>query len=110
MSNPSLLSLSKDRNNLFLYLAVSTTIISVALIQKKSKVQCPVYYVSQAFQGTGAKYPHMEKITFALIATSQKLHPYFQANLIQVMMEQPIRKVITNKQTRISRTNGTVGY
>ena len=51
-----------------------------------------VYYVSQAFQGVEARYPRIEKIVFALIVASCKLQPYFQANLILVMMDQPIKK------------------
>ena len=48
--------------------------------------------VSQAFQGAEAKYLRIEKIAFALIVASRKLRPYFQANLILVMTDQPIRK------------------
>ena len=51
--------------------------MSVALIQEENKVQFPIYYVSQTFQGVEAKYPRMEKIIFALIVASQKLRPYF---------------------------------
>ena len=36
----------------------------------------------------------MEKIAFALLAASKKLHPYFQAHLTVVMTNQPIRKMI----------------
>ena len=37
-------------------------------------------------------YPKIEKIVFALIVASCKLRPYFQANPILVMMDQPIKK------------------
>ena len=62
------------------------------LIQEEDRRQLPVYYVSQAFQGAKAKYPRIEKFAFALIVTSRKLHPYFQANPILVMTDQPIKK------------------
>ena len=94
LSNSPLLSLSKEREDLFLYLVVPTTIISTALIQEESKVQCLVYYINQVFQRAKAKYPCIEKITFALIVASRKLHPYFQANLILVMTDQPIKKTM----------------
>ena len=51
-----------------------------------------IYNVSQAFQGAEAKYPRIEKIAFALIVVSRKLQPYFHANPILVMTDQPIRK------------------
>ena len=40
----------------------------------------------------------MEKITFALVVASQKLHPYFQANPIIMMMDQLIKKVINKPE------------
>ena len=49
LSNPPLLSPSKEGEDLVLYLAVSVTTVSVALIREENKVQLPVYYVSQAF-------------------------------------------------------------
>ena len=98
LSNPPLLSPSKEGEDLFLYLAVSVTAISAALIREENRVQLLVYYVNQAFQDTEARYPPIEKITFALIVASRKLCPYFQANPIIVMTDQPIRKVINKPE------------
>ena len=95
-------SLALRSEQAFLYLAVSTTVVSVALIRKENKIQRLVYYISQAFQGAEARYPWMEKITFALIVASRKLLPYFQANPIIVMMDQPIKKAM-NKSQAIGR-------
>ena len=88
------MSLSKEGEDLFLYLVVPTTAMNAALILEENRVQLLVYYVSQAFQGAKARYPHMEKIVFSLIIASQKLRPYFQANPILVMTDQPIKKAI----------------
>ena len=49
LSNPPLLSPSKEGEDLFLYLAVSVTAVNAALIREENMVQLPVYYVSQAF-------------------------------------------------------------
>ena len=98
LSNHPLLSLSKEGEDLLLYLAVSVTAASAALIRKENKVQLPVYYISQAFQGTEARYPRIKKITFTLIVASRKLHPYFQANPIIVMTDQPIKKAINKPE------------
>ena len=46
LSNPPLLSSSKEGENLHLYLVVSATAMSVALIREEGKKQLPVYYVS----------------------------------------------------------------
>ena len=98
LSNPPFLSPSKEGEDLFLYLAVSVTAVSVALIREENKIQLPVYYISQAFQGAEAQYPRIEKITFALIVALRKLCPYFQANPIIVMTDQPIKKVMNKHE------------
>ena len=49
LSNPPLLSSSKEGENLYLYLVVSTIAVSAALIREEAKKQLSVYYVSQAF-------------------------------------------------------------
>ena len=46
LSNPPLLSPSKQGENLYMYLAVSATAVSASLIQEEDKKQLPVYYVS----------------------------------------------------------------
>ena len=90
LAKPLLLNPSIEGEDLFLYLAVSQTVVSSTLIHEESKIQQLVYYTSQAFQGTEAKYPRMEKMAFSLIVASKKLRPYFQAHAIMVMMDQPI--------------------
>ena len=81
-----------------MYLVVSATAVSAALIREEGKKQLPVYYVSQAFQGAKFGYPRTEKIAFALIMDSRKLRQYFQTNPILVMTDQPIRKSMNKPQ------------
>ena len=76
LSNPPLLSPSKEGENLYLYLVVSAMAVSAALIREEERKQLTVYYVSQA-QGAEAKYSRIEKIAFALIVALRKLQPYF---------------------------------
>ena len=93
------MSPSKEGESLYLYLAISATAVSAALIREERKTQLPIYYVSQAFQGVEAKYPRIENIAFALIVASRKLRPYFQANPILVMMDQPMKKSMNKPET-----------
>ena len=51
LSNPPFLSSSKEGENLYLYLAVSTTVVSAALIREEAKKQLLVYYVSKPSMG-----------------------------------------------------------
>ena len=73
LSNPPLLSPSKEGENLYLYLEVSATAVSATLVRKEDRKQLLIYYVRQAFQGAEAKYPRIEKIVFALIVALRKL-------------------------------------
>ena len=98
LSNPPLLSPSKEEEDLYLYLAVSTTTVSATLIRKEDGMQLPIYYVSQAFQGAEAKYLQIDKIASALIVASWKLRQYFQANPILMMMDQPIKKSMNRSE------------
>ena len=51
LTQPPLLSPSITGERLQLYLAVSNTTVSSALIREEEEVQRPMYYTSQAFQG-----------------------------------------------------------
>ena len=70
LSNPPFLSPSKEGESLQLYLVVSATVVSAALIREEDKKQLLIYYVGQAFQG--AEFGYL-KIAFALIMASRKL-------------------------------------
>ena len=53
-----------------------------------------MYYTSRALRGVEGRYPLIEKLAFALITTSRKLRHYFQAHVINVMMDHPLKKAI----------------
>ena len=89
--SPLLLSPSKLGEELFLYMVVSPTAISMALIREEDKVQKPVCYASWALRGAEERYPPMEKLTFALITAARKLKPYFQGHTVVVLTDKPLR-------------------
>ena len=98
LSSPSLLSLSKHRKELFLYLAVSPAVINAALIREEEKVKKPVYYTSRALRDAKERYPLMEKLAFPLITTACKLKPYFQAHIVVVLTDKPLQKAMSNPE------------
>ena len=73
LTSPPLLSPSKQSEHISLYLAVSPTAVSSALIREENGVQLPVYYTSKAFQGAKERYPTLEKLALALIVAARKL-------------------------------------
>ena len=91
---PPLLSPSVMGEELFLYLAVTPHAVSSALIRKEAKMQKPVYYTSRTLRGAEGRYPLIEKLAFALITASRKLRHYFQAHVINVMTDHPLKKAM----------------
>ena len=53
-----------------------------------------VYYTSRALRGAEGRYPLIEKLAFALITASRKLRHYFQAYIINVMTDHPLKKAM----------------
>ena len=95
VSSP-LLSPSKPDEKLFLYLVVSPTVVSSALIREEDHVQMPVYYINRALTGAKERYPPMKKLAFVLITAAHKLRPYFQTHTIVVQTNKPLRKTMDN--------------
>uniref|UniRef100_A0A2N9GA07 Uncharacterized protein n=1 Tax=Fagus sylvatica TaxID=28930 RepID=A0A2N9GA07_FAGSY len=94
LSSPPLLSPSQTGEELYLYLAVSASAVSSALIREEERVQKHVYYTSRALRGAEERYSNMEKLAFALLIASRKLRPYFQSHPIVVLTDYPLRKAM----------------
>ncbi|XP_075642021.1 uncharacterized protein LOC142613526 [Castanea sativa] len=94
LTTTPLLSPSTLGEELYLYLVVSPYAVSSALIREEGKIQKHVYYTSRALKGVEGRYPMMEKLAFALVTTSRKLRPYFQAHVISVLTDHPLKKAM----------------
>ena len=84
---------------LTLYLAVSDFLTNAVLVRDKDRVQHTVYYCSRALRGEEERYPRMEKLILALVTTTRKLRPYFQAHTIEVPTEYPMKQVLHKPKT-----------
>ncbi|GJZ20400.1 reverse transcriptase domain-containing protein [Tanacetum coccineum] len=54
------------------------------------------HYVSRSLQGAETNYTLMEKLTLALVYVAKRLRRYFQALLIKVISDRPIKQVLGN--------------
>ena len=79
---------------LFLYLTVSDHATSSVLVREEEGVQYPIYYTSKALLDAETRYPSLEKWALALVVAAQKLRPYFQAFLVSVITNQPLRQTL----------------
>ena len=99
LSSPLVLVSPSEGELLTLYLVVSDFSTSVALVKERDRVQQAVYYCSQALRGAEERYPKMKKLILALVITSRKLHPYFQAHTIEVPIEYPMKQILHKPET-----------
>ena len=94
LTEPPLLSPSKQGEELYLYLAISPTAVNSALIREEERRQLPIYYTSRALRGAEERYPPMEKLAFALVTAVRKLRPCFQAHTIVLLTNHLLRKAM----------------
>jgi hypothetical protein len=94
LASSPLLSRTVPGEVLYLYLAVSPTAISAALVREDEGTQKSMYFVSKALHGAEERYPQIEKLVFALVMASRKLQSYFQAHTIRVLTDYPLKKVM----------------
>ena len=99
LSSPPILVSPSEGELLTLYLAVLDFSTSADLVRDKDRVQHPVYYCSRALRGAEERYPRMEKLILALVATARKLCSYFQAHTIEVPTEYPMKQVQHKSET-----------
>ncbi|XP_076908621.1 uncharacterized protein LOC143565561 [Bidens hawaiensis] len=76
------------------YLSVAEEALCAVLNIERNKVQVPVYFFSKTLKLAEIKYPHLEKLALDLIQIARRLRRYFQAHLIQVVTDQPIKSVL----------------
>ena len=98
LSSLPLLSPSKAGKELFLYLAISLTTVSAALVREEDRVHKSIYYTSKALRSAEERYPPIEKLAFALVTTVRKLKPYFQAHTMIVLIAKSLRRAMSNPE------------
>ena len=79
---------------LILYLSMLPIAVSAMHIREEDKVRKSIYYVSKVLIGAETRYLKIEKLAYALLITARKLHHYFQAHPIAVLMDQPLKKIL----------------
>ena len=80
---------------LYVYLAVSDVLVSVALFKEdENRKQRPVFFVNKSLADLETRYSHLEQAALVLWVATKKLCPYFQAHPIIVLTDLSFRSTI----------------
>jgi hypothetical protein len=117
LSKPPILTAPRKKEQLLLYLAAPTHVVSTAIIVERHEdghaypVQRPVYFVNEVLSESKAHYQLVQKLLYAVLITSRKLRHYFQEYSISVVTDYPLGDILRNKDTtrRISKWADELG-
>jgi hypothetical protein len=117
LSKPPVLTAPRKGEQLLLYLAATTHVVSIAIIVERQEdghaypVQRPVYFVSEVLSESKACYQPVQKLLYAVLITSRKLRHYFQEYSISVVTDYPLSDILRNQDAtgRISKWEVELG-
>ncbi|KAI5318282.1 hypothetical protein L3X38_037990 [Prunus dulcis] len=95
LASPLTLTIPKQGEPLYLYIAVIDITVSAVLLREENSIQQPIFYVSKSLIEDEKRYPLAKKLVLALVMAKHKLRQYFEAHTIIVLMTQPISAVIS---------------
>jgi ribonuclease HI len=111
LSKLPVLTTPRKNEQLLLYLATATHVVSTAIIVEWQEdghtypVQRPVYFVSEILLESKARYQPVQKLLYTVLITSWKLRHYFKEYSIAVVTEYPLGDILRNQDAtgRISK-------
>ena len=94
LSRPPIMSSPEADEVLYAYIAVAPHAVSLLLIQDDNGLQKPVYYVSKSLHEAEIRYLPLEKAILAVVHATRKLPHYFQAHMVVVLIQLPLKFVL----------------
>ena len=79
---------------LFTYIDVAPHAVSLVLIWVNSGRQQPVYYMSKSLHEAEIRYLPLEKAILAVMHDNRKLHHYFQAHMVVILTQLPLKAIL----------------
>jgi ribonuclease HI len=87
---------------MLLYIAATNQVVSSVLLVERAEegkehgVQRPVYYLSEVLSPTKQRYPHYQKLAYAIYMTGKKLPHYFECHSIIVVASNLVSSILNN--------------
>jgi hypothetical protein len=102
LTSSPILTPPKKHEDMMLYIAATSMVVSASIIMEREegrmyKVQQPGYYISEVLLDSKIQYPHVQKLLYALLITSRKLHHYFESHKITMVTDFPLRDILHNR-------------
>jgi hypothetical protein len=102
-----MLSSPQPDQPLILYVSALHTAVSGTLVQERETIkgnkwlshQVPKYFVSEALADSKKYYSGMEKICYTVVMSARKLHHYFEAHRVRVLINQPLNDIFSNRDS-----------
>jgi hypothetical protein len=117
LSTSPVLVTPREKEPMLLYIAATNQVVSSALVVERAEegkehgVQRPVYYLSEVLSSTKQRYPHYQKLAYAIYMTGKKLPHYFECHSIVVVGSTPVSSILNNRDAtgRVSLWGITLG-
>ena len=103
LTNPPILVPPTKGEALLLYVAATTQVVSAAVVVERQEeghalpVQRPVYFISEVLSETKTRYPHIQKLIYAVVLARRKLRHYFESHPVTVVSSFPLGEIIHNR-------------
>ena len=78
--------------------------VSVAIVVERQEeghallIQQPIYFINEVLSETKTRYPHIQKLIYAVILARRKLRHYFESHQVTVVSSFPLGEIIHNRE------------